>query len=58
MIKLQCIVSDQSFHQVAPNGFHYTSPEGDEATFTLRPDNKAMFGALRTGSGLSYSLER
>ena len=58
LIGLQCTVLDQSFHQVAPNGFHYTSPEGDEATFTLRPDNKAMFGALKTGGGLSFSLER
>ena len=58
IIELQCIVLDPSLNQVAPNGFHYTSPEGDEATFTLRPDNKAMFGALKTGGGLSFSLER
>ena len=41
---------------VAPNGFVYQSPVGDEAVITFNEDTGNMFGSFKTTSGRSFSF--
>ena len=41
---------------VPPNGQHYTSTEGDEATLTLNPRTGSMFGTMKSGER-AFNLE-
>ena len=43
---------------VAPNGYVYQSPAGDEAVITFNKETGNMFGSLKTTTGRSFSIEK
>ena len=43
---------------VAPNGYIYQSPDGDEAVITFNEKTGNMFGTFKTTSGRSFAIEK